>query len=116
MMAVSECVTSLLPWQCSYRPISGKRACFRWSKAILIWQGAVSVLTGKTQRIRDPIHGLIVFETDQAMDQLAWQLINAREFQRLRRVRQLGFSELVFPGASHTRFSHCIGVFHTARH
>ena len=95
---------------------TGKRGCFRWRKALSISQGAVSVPAGKTQRIRDPIHGLIVFETDQALDQLAWQLINAREFQRLRRVRQLGFSELVFPGATHTRFSHSIGVFHTARH
>jgi hypothetical protein len=76
---------------------------------------AVSVPSEKTQRIRDPIHGLIVFEAGQPLDQLAWRLINAREFQRLRRVRQLGFSELVFPGATHTRFSHCIGVFHTAR-
>lgn len=69
----------------------------------------------ETQRVLDPIHGLIVFRLDDEVDQLAWQLINTREFQRLRRIRQLGFSELVFPGATHTRFTHCIGVFHTAR-
>jgi len=69
----------------------------------------------RTERIRDPIHGLIVFRKGNDVDQLAWRLINTREFQRLRRIRQLGFSELVFPGATHTRFSHCIGVFHTAR-
>ena len=69
----------------------------------------------KTQRIRDPIHDLIVFRKDNDVDQLAWRLINTREFQRLRRIRQLGFSDFVFPGATHTRFSHCIGVFHTAR-
>jgi uncharacterized protein len=33
----------------------------------------------------------------------------------LRRIRQLGFSEFVFPGATHTRFAHCVGVFHVAR-
>jgi uncharacterized protein len=37
------------------------------------------------------------------------------EFQRLRRIKQLGFCEFVFPGATHTRFAHCIGVFETAR-
>jgi hypothetical protein len=73
-------------------------------------------MTGaKTQRVRDPIHGLIVFRASDPVDRLAWSLLNTREFQRLRRIRQLGFSELVFPGATHTRFSHCIGAYHTAR-
>lgn len=71
--------------------------------------------TAKTQRIRDPIHDLIIFDKEDKLDQLAWRLLNTREFQRLRRIRQLGFSELVYPGATHTRFSHSVGVFHTAR-
>ena len=69
----------------------------------------------KTQRVRDPIHDLINFHEHSDVDQLAWRLINTREFQRLRRIRQLGFSDFVYPCATHTRFSHCIGVFHTAR-
>lgn len=44
-----------------------------------------------------------------------WRVIQTRPFQRLRRVKQLAFSELVYPGATHTRFIHSIGVFHTAR-
>lgn len=68
----------------------------------------------KPQRIRDPVHDLILF-AGEGLESLVWSLINTREFQRLRRVRQLGFSELVYPGATHTRFSHSVGVFHTAR-
>jgi uncharacterized protein len=71
----------------------------------------------RTQRVRDPVHGLIVFEKDgenARCDQTAWALLNTPEFQRLRRIRQLGVSEFTFPGATHTRFAHSIGVFHTA--
>jgi hypothetical protein len=69
----------------------------------------------KERRIRDPIHDLIIFDAQNDDDQLIWRLINTREFQRLRRIRQLGFSELVFPGATHSRLAHSIGVFNTAR-
>lgn len=69
----------------------------------------------RTYKVRDPVHGLIVFEYDKPTDQLAWRLINTPEFQRLRRIRQLGVSEFVFPGAIHTRFAHSLGVFHNAR-
>lgn len=68
----------------------------------------------KARRIRDPVHDLIPFGTDK-FEQMAWKLLELPEFQRLRRIKQLGFSELVFPGASHTRFAHSVGVFHTAR-
>ena len=68
----------------------------------------------KPQRIRDPLHNLIGFDTNQFEDVL-WQIIQTRPFQRLRRIKQLGFSELVYPGATHTRFAHSVGVFHTAR-
>ena len=78
-------------------------------------------MNGKdTQRVRDPVHGLIVFGggTDayqNETDGIAWRLVNTVEFQRLRRIRQLGFSDLVYPGATHSRLAHCIGVYHTAR-
>jgi len=68
----------------------------------------------KPQRIRDPLHNLIPFGSDQ-FEHCLWKVVQTRPFQRLRRVKQLGFSEFVYPGATHTRFSHCVGVFHTAR-
>jgi uncharacterized protein len=68
----------------------------------------------RPQRIRDPLHNLIEFGTDQFEDVL-WHVIQTRPFQRLRRIKQLGFSELIYPGATHTRFAHSVGVFYTAR-
>lgn len=58
--------------------------------------------------IRDPIHGMIPFS------ELEKSLINSRGFQRLRRIRQLSWTDYVYPGAMHTRFQHTIGVMHTA--
>ncbi len=58
--------------------------------------------------IRDPIHDYI------ELDELALALIDTPQVQRLRRIRQLGFSNLVYPGANHTRFEHSLGVYHLA--
>jgi HD superfamily phosphohydrolase len=69
----------------------------------------------KIQRIRDPVHGLIVFDDDGLVDEQVWALLNTPDVQRLRRIKQLGVSEFVFPSASHARFSHSVGVFHNAR-
>ncbi len=57
--------------------------------------------------IRDNVHGEIYFE-----DKVFSELIDTDEFQRLRRIIQLGGGQFVFPSANHTRFSHCIGVYH----
>lgn len=58
--------------------------------------------------LRDPVHGLIAFEG--MAERVVRSLLDTREAQRLRRVRQLGLASLVFPGAEHTRFSHAIGA------
>jgi HD superfamily phosphohydrolase len=60
--------------------------------------------------LRDPVHGLIVFEG--MAERVVQSLLDTREVQRLRRVRQLGLASLVFPGAEHTRFIHAIGTAH----
>lgn len=60
--------------------------------------------------LRDPVHGLVSFES--AEQQIIQALLEAREVQRLRRVRQLGLTSLAYPGADHTRFSHALGTAH----
>ncbi len=57
---------------------------------------------------RDPIHGFI------RADALETALIQSRPMQRLRFIRQLGWTFLVFPGAEHSRFSHVLGTMHLA--
>jgi HD superfamily phosphohydrolase len=59
--------------------------------------------------IRDPIHDYI------ELNELAITLLDTPQVQRLRRIRQLGFSSLVYPGANHTRFEHSLGAYHLAR-
>jgi len=60
--------------------------------------------------LRDPIHGLVEFEGDD--EPVVEALLATREVQRLRRVRQLGLTSLVFPGAEHSRFAHAVGAAH----
>ena len=62
----------------------------------------------KARRIRDPLHNLIEFEDDKFYF-LLWKIIQTKPFQRLRRIKQLGFSEFVYPGATHTRLQHSSG-------
>ena len=60
--------------------------------------------------MRDPVHGYI-----HVRYQVIWDLINAPEFQRLRRIHQLGGTFQVYHGAEHSRFSHSVGVYEVAR-
>ncbi|WP_051257967.1 HD domain-containing protein [Desulfovibrio cuneatus] len=65
-------------------------------------------------RIRDPLYDLIEFD-GSLLGRALWKVIQCPAFQRLRRIKQLGFSDYVYPGATHTRFVHSLGVFHTAK-
>lgn len=62
-------------------------------------------ISNKRKIINDPIYGFITIPDD-----LIYDLINHPYFQRLRRIKQLGMTNLVYPGALHTRFHHAIGA------
>ncbi|CAI8396039.1 MAG: Uncharacterised protein [Polaribacter sejongensis] len=61
----------------------------------------------KLKILNDPIYGFIQIPTT-----LIFDIIEHPYFQRLRRITQMGFSNLVYPGANHTRFHHAIGCMH----
>lgn len=61
----------------------------------------------KKKIINDPVYGFITIKTD-----LLFDIIQHPIFQRLRRIKQLGLTELIYPGAHHTRFHHAIGAMH----
>lgn len=62
----------------------------------------------KNHVIYDPIYGFI------KLNDIEWEIISSPFYQRLRWIRQLGFSAYVFPGAEHSRFHHSIGVMFNA--
>ena len=61
---------------------------------------------------RDPVHNIIRLLTDSDEGELMMQLIDAPEFQRLRRIKQLGLGLYTYQGAEHSRFTHSLGAFH----
>ncbi len=64
----------------------------------------------KRKIFNDPVHGFITIPHE-----LVFDIIEHPYFQRLRRIKQLGLSDYVYPGAIHTRFHHALGAFHLMR-
>lgn len=63
----------------------------------------------KSYEIRDPVYGFIEFNDWEK------QIINTLEFQRLRRIKQNALTEMVYPGTSHNRFEHSLGVMYLTK-
>jgi hypothetical protein len=61
---------------------------------------------------RDPVHNIIALSDQRPDDALLIKLIDTREFQRLRHIRQLGLAHYTYQGAEHSRFTHSLGVMH----
>lgn len=64
--------------------------------------------TPKLHEIRCPVHGFVILNDWER------EIVSHPVFQRLRRIRQLAWTEYVYPGATHTRFEHSLGVMHIA--
>ncbi|MEZ5305937.1 MAG: HD domain-containing protein [Pyrinomonadaceae bacterium] len=72
--------------------------------------------TALEERIyRDPVHNIIRLEPRTPDGALLARLIDTAEFQRLRRIRQLGLAHFAYQGAEHSRFTHSLGVMHIAQ-
>ena len=65
-------------------------------------------MPGKTHEIRDPIHVFIRLDSDER------EVLDSKPFQRLREIHQLALTYLVYPGATHRRFEHSLGVMELA--
>jgi HD superfamily phosphohydrolase len=61
---------------------------------------------------RDPVHNIIRLHSDTDEGELMMRLIDTPEFQRLRRIKQLGLGLYTYQGAEHSRFTHSLGAFH----
>jgi HD superfamily phosphohydrolase len=70
----------------------------------------VSIQRNKKKIINDPVFGFITIQSE-----LVFDLLEHPWIQRLRRIKQLGLSYLVYPGANHSRFEHTIGAVHLMR-
>lgn len=68
----------------------------------------------KPKLFRDPVHDTIALAKDGPGERLVLALMDTPEVQRLRRIRQLGLTSVVYPGAEHSRFQHSLGVLWTA--
>jgi HD superfamily phosphohydrolase len=68
----------------------------------------------KTHIITDPVYQVMNFGSDPELKRALGAVIDTRTFQRLRRISQLGLASYVFPGATHTRFSHRLGAAYLA--
>src|SRR5262245_38877505 len=62
----------------------------------------------RTYKVRCPVHGFVTLNDWER------EIIEQPAFRRLRRIRQLAWSDEVFPGAMHSRFEHSLGVLHVA--
>ncbi|CAE6390851.1 unnamed protein product [Rhizoctonia solani] len=89
-------------------PSSKELLCYDGSTCYTDSQGSIT-LEGYPRAYKDPVHDYVELPATLSC------IIDTPQFQRLRELKQLGSAYYVFPGASHNRFEHCLGVAHLAR-
>lgn len=91
------------------KPLLAAGLSYNCEKLLIFFhKGAASPLVKRYHEFRDPIHTFIRAETAER------QVIDSPAFQRLRHIHQLSLSHLIYPGATHKRFEHCLGVMELA--
>src|SRR5687768_83796 len=105
-----------------HRPTIPRRKNSRRCSARISRSSAASIRRSRTPARRDSSPGAVHFEilrdpvwNNIRVDELTLNLVDTEVFQRLRYVRQLGWTYLVYPGATHTRFEHALGTHHLSR-
>jgi HD superfamily phosphohydrolase len=86
---------TIVPVSIKYQQVSGFKRTQKNAKEI--------------RKVYDNIHSFIYFP------QLVWDFVDTPHFQRLRKIKQLGCLEYVFPGSTHTRFEHSLGTAYLAQ-
>src|SRR5215471_7990739 len=77
-----------------------------------LWTEQNTEVSLPQRNYRDPLHNIISLDESIPDDRLIVDLIDSAEFQRLRRIKQLGLALFTYQGAEHSRFTHSLGVMH----
>src|SRR5215470_18973199 len=77
-----------------------------------LWTEQNTEVSLPQRNYRDPLHNIISLNESAPDDRLLVKLIDSAEFQRLRRIKQLGLAMFTYQGAEHSRFTHSLGVMH----
>src|SRR5215470_13068581 len=77
-----------------------------------LWTEQNTEVSLPQRNYRDPLHNIISLNESEPEDRLLVDLIDSAEFQRLRRIKQLGLALFTYQGAEHSRFTHSLGVMH----
>jgi uncharacterized protein len=84
--------------------------CNKWQRERGEMMGYATEKLSEEKVFKDPVHRYV-----HVRDRAIWDLIGTKEFQRLRRIKQLGTTYLTFHGAEHSRFNHSLGVYEILR-
>ncbi len=101
-----------------YKPIRAYAAsllfiCMEYKKMVTLYDKKNDMMSGKNSKLKifnDPIFGFVSIPNE-----LHFDIIEHPYFQRLRRIKQVSMTNMVYPGANHTRFAHSLGAMHLMR-